>query len=147
VVLRSGFENSKEDQPEKYKENKSMFEKFFALAEEIDDEKINSLQKQYLEEQKTEKEATRTLSRKSNRMNLDKQIDDISTNKAGRLIRYNIKKNILQIFKKIDHLGETTDGRSLQEIYTSTLTAHIITDHKTDRKIKNNLIKNHTDKI
>ena len=91
-------------------------------------------------------EATHTLSHKSNRQNLEKQTDEIKSGREMAWIENQIRKDIFKIFKKLDHLSNITDQRSLQEMFTSFMTTDLIVDCNTKKQVKIDLIRNHTDK-
>ena len=58
-----------------------------------------------------------------------------------------MKKEIAKTFKKMDHLSYIKDRRSFKEMFTSIMVTQLITDCKTDKQVKKDLIRNHTDKL
>lgn len=109
--------------------------------------KIKKLEEKFAKTKKEINKATHMLSNRSNRQNFDKQIYNIKSWNGKIEIENKIKTDLLRMFKKTDHMNYTVDTRNLQEIFTSFITTQLITNYNTDKQLKKNLIKNHTDKL
>lgn len=88
------------------------------------------------------------LNHKSNKMNLDNQIEEIRNWRKKEMLQKNIKSQTKEIFgKKLDFFDREEDTRSLKEIYMWELASMIILNKNTDNKLRHELIKRHNDKI
>lgn len=110
-------------------------------------EEIEELEVRLSAALQTRQDATYKLSHRSNWSNLEKEIDKIKTGKEATRIESLIRKDILKLFKKIDHSDRENDKRDIKEMFISIMATDLITDCNTDKQTKISLIKNHTDKI
>lgn len=144
--LETAFERAEWEYPDKYKASQDTFNKFILSARRHIEE-TEELEVKLSAALQTRQDATYKLSHKSNRSNLEKEIDKIKTGKEATRIGSLIRKDIFKLFKKIDHTDRENDERDLKEMFVSIIATELITDCKTDKKTKISLIKNHTDKV
>lgn len=150
--LKRAFKESTKDESQRnvteeyIKEIHEVFEKFITSAPKYI-YKIKELEEKIFNAKKQRKKSNQILSYKSNQQNLDKQINNIKKWNKKKRIENEIRKDLLKTFKKIDHMDHITDQRNIQEIFTSFIATQLITNCNTDKQLKKNLIKNHTDKL
>jgi hypothetical protein len=145
--LKRAFEETMSNKPETFiAEVTPIFERFIVSAL-IHINQLEELGKKYYKAEEERNKANHTLSHKSNWENLEKQIHDIKTGEESAWIQNQIRDDILKLFKKMDHMSYIADKRSLQEMFTSIMATELITNCNTEKKVKNDLIRNHTDKI
>ncbi len=147
--LEEFIERLKKENPDNYKMWEDMIMRFFNSDNYQAIKKCWKIDKYALWMLNRERsQITKKLNRKDNDMSVEKRINDIKIGKTERNLQDQISDDVKEYFgKKSVSYNEEEDPRNIKTIYMETITSRIILNKNTDNKLRNELIKNHTDKI